>query len=250
MLDTLIRDISARWGLADQGRPLVQMLVAYISNPATEGLPGFLEKFRKAGWGGMVNTWVDNNDLPEMPTTAQIETVLGANDGLLSRASTRLGLSYDKVSAAVAGLLPLLVGRMTPDGTIPATLPAELVPFAQSGKALLGQADGGSRVAHIATGRFGFGAADDMAPAASVGRTSGSKWLPWVLGALFVVFSVSYCSQTKVSLTGTPVAETRLEPAVPAEPPATVMPVAPVIDVVPSAAPATPEPFTASDSAK
>ena len=213
MLDTLIREISARWGLADQGRSLVQMLVAYISNPATGGLAGFLDKFRKAGWGGMVNTWVDNKALPEIPTTAQVETVMGSSRGLLGQAASLLGLPYDKVSAAVAGILPLLVARMTPDGTIPATLPAEFSPFVQEGKTLLAQgaaATTSGSVSSVSSGSAGVG-----------------KWWPWVLGALIVIFGVSYCSKTKDPAPVTPMTETKPMPVEPAPPAVAALPATP-----------------------
>lgn len=191
MLDTLTREINARWGLADQGRPLVQMLVATISNPATGGLSGFLEKFRKAGWGGMVNTWVGNAGNAEIPTTAQVEAVLGAaGDGFLQRAAAQLGLSYDKVITVVAGVLPRLVDQMTPDGHIPAALPPALDAYAREGQALL--AAGAAPATAAAAGAGGARMAAHSAPAASGGW---GKWLPWLLGALVVIGGVSYCSK-------------------------------------------------------
>lgn len=221
MLDTLIREISARWGLADQGRPLVQMLVAYISNPATGGLTGFLDKFRKAGWGGMVNTWVGNSTTPELPTTAQVQTVFGTGSGFLDQVSTRLGLSQDKVTAAVAGVLPMLVNRMTPDGTVPAVLPAEFGSFAREGNALLSAGTGAAATAAGARRAA-------TATATSVPSSSGTmgKWLPWILGALIVIFGVSYCSKTKEPVSTTvpapenaPLAPT--QPVAPEAPPVT-----------------------------
>ncbi|MDH1704264.1 YidB family protein, partial [Comamonas terrigena] len=125
MLDTLIREVSARLGLGDQARPLIQMLVAYIANPATGGLSGFLDKFRSAGMDGLVQSWLGSATTPQVPSASQLDTVLGAGDGLLNKLATRLGLPYDKVSTAVAALLPMLVSRMTPGGTVPNVLPTE-----------------------------------------------------------------------------------------------------------------------------
>lgn len=247
MLDTFIRDISARWGLGDQGRPLVQMLVAHISNPAIGGLPGFLDKFRKAGWGGMVNTWVDNSSNAEVPTTAQVEAVLGTGDGFLDRAAARLGISYDKVSAAVAGILPLLVGRMTPDGTVPAVLPTEFNDMAREGKALLGAAAGGATAAAYGTART----TTHVPPAAhatAVPQSSGGfgKWLPWLIAALVVIFGVSYCNRTSEPESSPPAAD--VSPVTPMEPAPTapaVDPAAPATDT--TTPPALGEPATSTD---
>lgn len=252
MLDTLTREINARWGLPDQGRPLVQMLVATISNPATGGLTGFLEKFRKAGWGGMVNTWVGNTGNAEIPTTAQVEAVLGAaGDGFLQQAATQLGLSYDKVIAAVAGILPRLVDSMTPDGNIPTVLPAAFGSFAREGKALLGAglavgASGavrtmaGSGPAAPATATAASATSTATAPAVPASSSGwGARW-PWLIGALLVIVGVSYCSQRKAPEATSPAASGMAAPAAPTPlaPSAPVTPVPLEAPVVPEAAPA------------
>lgn len=245
MLDTLIREFSARWGLADQGRPLVQMLVAAISNPSTGGLPGFLEKFRREGWGGMVNTWVDNNATPETPTTSQIETVLGGsgNGGLLNQLATRLNLPYDKITTAVAGLLPMLIGRMTPDGTIPSTLPSEFSALAREGNGLLGLGAGTAAAGYGATQAGATHAA--TASAASTSSGGLGKWLPWLIAALVVIFGVSYCSKSKEPVQSAPPAETTAP--TPVDPvPATPAP-EPVPEPTPVPAPV--EPAASTDPA-
>lgn len=237
MLDTFAREISARWGLGDQGRPLVQMLVAHISNPATGGLPGFLEQFRKSGWGGMVNSWVDNGTTAEVPTTAQVESVLGRGEGFLSQVAADLGLSYDKVIAAVAGVLPLLVGRMTPDGTVPAVLPAEFATFAREGQALLGAGAGVAAGAAYGAARPPLREAP-AAVASAVPASSGglSRWLPWLLAALAVILGLSYCNKAKDPVDSSPPPAVSTVPAPEANttpPPVTPEPVAPMAPTTP-----------------
>ena len=189
MLDTLIREVSARLGLGDQARPLIQMLVAYMANPATGGLSGFLDKFRSAGMGGLVQSWLGSATTPQVPSASQLDTVLGAGDGLLNKVSTRLGLPYDKVGTAVAALLPMLVSRMTPGGTVPHVLPTEFNDIAREGQSLLGM---GKEAAARVTAAAG-------AAAAPVGAASGGigKWLPWLIAALVVIFGISYCAKGK-----------------------------------------------------
>lgn len=196
MLDTLIRDVGARLGLGDQARPLVQMLVAYIANPATGGLNGFLDKFRSAGWGSMVQSWLGDARTPEVPSATQLDAVLGTGDGLLSKVSTRLGLPMDKVSTAVAALLPMLISRMTPGGTVPTALPTEFASLAQEGKSLLGWGAAGVGAATAATASAARTTAAAVTPVASSGGGMG-KWLPWIIGALVVIFGISYCSKHK-----------------------------------------------------
>lgn len=189
MLDTLIREVSARLGLGDQARPLIQMLVAYMANPATGGLSGFLDKFRAAGMGGLVQSWLGSATTPQVPSASQLDTVLGAGDGLLNKVSTRLGLPYDKVGTAVAALLPMLVSRMTPGGTVPHVLPAEFNDIAREGQSLLGM---GKEAAARVTAAAGAAAAPVAAASGGIG-----KWLPWLIAALVVIFGISYCAKGK-----------------------------------------------------
>ena len=189
MLDTLIREVSARLGLGDQARPLIQMLVAYMANPATGGLSGFLDKFRSAGMGGLVQSWLGSATTPQVPSASQLDTVLGAGDGLLNKVSTRLGLPYDKVGTAVAALLPMLVSRMTPGGTVPHVLPTEFNDIAREGQSLLGM---GKEAAARVTAAAGSAAAPVVAASGGIG-----KWLPWLIAALVVIFGISYCAKGK-----------------------------------------------------
>ncbi len=230
MLDTLIREVSARLGLGDQARPLIQMLVAYIANPATGGLSGFLDKFRSAGMDGLVQSWLGSATTPQVPSASQLDTVLGAGDGLLNKLATRLGLPYDKVSTAVAALLPMLVSRMTPGGTVPNVLPTEFNDIAREGQSLFGMGQAAAaRVGAAATAATASAAAPVAAASGGVG-----KWLPWLIAALVVILGISYCTK------GKPPAEAPAPAAVPA-------PAAPA--PAPAATPPATDSFTAPEGA-
>lgn len=252
MLDTLIRDVSTRLGLGDQAQPLVEMVTGLIANPATGGLSGFLDKFRNAGLGSMVQSWLGSSSAPQAPTHEQLESVLGegSGGGLLAKAASSLGLPYDKVATAVAALIPMLISRMTPGGTVPSSLPAEFSGLLQGGLSRLGvgrvgaaiSAAAGSVIAGAsnaasntaagvsnAAGSVASGAsnaasgvasgvsnaasglasgvskaasaagATAASAAAALPKTDGGigKWLPWLIGALVVIFGISYCSKNK-----------------------------------------------------
>ena len=231
MLDTLMREVSARLGLGDQARPLIQMLVAYIANPATGGLSGFLDKFRSAGMDGLVQSWLGSATTPQVPSASQLDTVLGTGDGLLNKLATRLGLPYDKVSTAVAALLPMLVSRMTPGGTVPNVLPTEFNDIAREGQSLFGMGQAAARAAATAA------TASAVAPVAAASGGIG-KWLPWLIAALVVILGISYCAK------GKPPAEAPAPAAVPA--PAAP---APAPAPAPAATPPATDSFTAPEGA-
>ena len=232
MLDDLIRDLESSLNLGNQGRPLVGMLLAHMDDPAQGGLRGFLDKFRNAGWGSMVQSWLGTSSAPQVPSNAQVETVLGAGTGFLDKVAAALGMPYDKVSTAIAALIPMLVARLTPDGTVPAALPPEFSALASTGRSLLG------------LGAAGL-AASAAPPATVVTASSGGigKWLPWLIAALVVIFGISYCSKNKQTDT-LPAPAPATEPA-PAPAPAPTPEPAPAPE--PAAAASVPSPSAASE---
>ena len=220
MFDSLIREITTRFGLGDQGRSLVQMVLAYITNPATGGLSGMLERLRSSGLEGMVQSWLGNTTTPQVPSNSQVESMFGAGGGLLSTVVSRLGLPRDKATSAIGALLPMLISHLTPGGTVPSVLPAEVSSLVGEGRALLGGALTGAAATVGAGAATASAAATKTAAAASGGL---GKWLPWIIGALIVIFGVSYCSKKKPDAEVPPPAPAAVPaPAVPAAPPASI----------------------------
>ena len=203
MLDSLISDVGSRLGLGDQARPLIQMMLGRITDPAAGGLGGFLDKFRSAGLGDMVNSWLGTASAPVVPSTAQVESAFGDGGSFLSKIASTLGLPYDKVGTAVAALIPMLISRLTPGGSIPAALPPEFAGLASEGRSLLGigAAGLGAATAAASSGAARVGSAASAAAAPVAASVSGGggigKWLPWIIGALVVIFGISYCSKNK-----------------------------------------------------
>jgi outer membrane protein OmpA-like peptidoglycan-associated protein len=76
----------------------------------------------------------------------------------------------------VAYLIPVLVAKLTPGGSMPSQLPAEVTTFIGDAPALL------------------------ATPAAGAGHAGGAgagltKWLPWLIGAVIVLLGLSYCAK-------------------------------------------------------
>ena len=246
MLDSLISDVGSRLGLGDQARPLIQMLLGKMADPATGGLPGFLDKFRSAGLGDMVNSWLGTSTAPMVPSTEQVESAMGDGGGFLSKLAARLGLPYDKVATAVAALLPMLISRLTPGGTVPSALPVEFAALAQEGRSLLGMgaAGLGAATAAASAGAARVSSAATAATAAAtpvvneVSNAGGGigKWLPWLIGALLVIFGITYCSKNKDATPAPAPAPAAVPAPAPAPEPAPAP--APAPDPAPAATPA------------
>jgi uncharacterized protein YidB (DUF937 family) len=124
LFDALIGDIAGRFGLGASAGPLVrEVLNMVIGSPG--GLGGFLDKFKSAGLGSEVASWLGHADAAALPVK-QLD-VLGST--ALSGIASRLGLGTSAVSTAVAYALPKLIGALTPGGTVPTTLSSELASF-------------------------------------------------------------------------------------------------------------------------
>ena len=81
------------------------------------GLAGLVQAFQKNGLGEIVNSWVSTGKNLQV-TPNQIEQGLGSD--LLSQLAGKAGLSSGAASSQLAGLLPDLVDKLTPNGKIEA----------------------------------------------------------------------------------------------------------------------------------
>ena len=182
MFDVLVREAGARFGLGDKALPLVQMLLAYMTDKNTGGLAGFLEKFKAAGLGPIIQSWLGGGPAAQPISNSQLETALGGSGGLLSLLTSKLDAGRDNVASALGYLLPALVGKMTPGGSIPSSLPPEILSMANTGHNLLSATPVAAAAAPAAGGGGGF-----------------AKWLPWIIVALAAVFGVSYLMKEKAA---------------------------------------------------
>lgn len=203
MFEVLVREAAARFGLGDKALQVVQMLLAYMTSRDRGGVFGFLEKFKAAGLGPIIQSWLGGGPSAQPISNSQLESVLGSSDGLLALITERLGLERDGVTSALGYLLPAIVGRLTPGGSIASTLPAEVLSLAQAGEQLL--------------------AAPAPAAQAAAGGGALTRWLPWLIVALAVVFGLTFLGRNKGSEEPAPPAPA----AAPAQPEAGAAPAAP-----------------------
>jgi outer membrane protein OmpA-like peptidoglycan-associated protein/uncharacterized protein YidB (DUF937 family) len=198
MFDIIIREAASRFGLGDKAGPLVQMLLAFITNKDTGGLSGFMSKLTNGGMGSMAQSWLGGGAGAQQVNTTQLESMFGGNGGLLSMITSKLGLGGSTVTAALGYILPMVIGKLTPGGTVPTSLSSEVMGFVNSGKGLL---SGGA--AAVAGGAAAMGsAAGHMADVGvSTGKAAGGglmKWLPWIAAAIAALFLLNYCSKSGV----------------------------------------------------
>ncbi|MBL8658885.1 MAG: OmpA family protein, partial [Rhodospirillales bacterium] len=124
--ETIIRDLNKRFGLGVHAGALVMEALRTITSRQSGGLPGFLDRFRSAGLGDLVGSWIGTGENTAIEPT-QLESALGSD--FISRMAAKVGLSPSVATPALAYLIPKVVNHMTPDGTIPSHLPADVSTF-------------------------------------------------------------------------------------------------------------------------
>jgi uncharacterized protein YidB (DUF937 family) len=87
-----------------------------LGNQQLGGLSGLVKQFAGQGLGNIVNSWVGTG--ANLPISSdQVKKGLGAN--LINELASKSGLSADDVTSHLTKLLPQVVDKLTPNGTIP-----------------------------------------------------------------------------------------------------------------------------------
>lgn len=95
---------------------LVDSIFNLIKNPETGGLQGLVQNFKNKGFDDIISSWISTGK--NLPVSGdQIENVLG-KDQILQIAK-KLGSSGEEVSGGLASLLPEIIDKITPKGTLP-----------------------------------------------------------------------------------------------------------------------------------
>lgn len=117
LLDQVIGAVSNKSGQsAGTDNSLITSVMQLVNNPQTGGLAGLVQTFQKGGLAHIVNSWVSTGqNLPISPE--QIKSTLGSEQ--IQSIASKLGMSSDQVSGQLAGLLPQVVDKLTPNGTLP-----------------------------------------------------------------------------------------------------------------------------------
>jgi uncharacterized protein YidB (DUF937 family) len=88
-----------------------------VNSSEIGGLSGLMQLFTKHGQGDAISSWISTGK--NLPISADaIQKVLG--DGRIQELAGNLGLSASDVSKGLASVLPQMVDKLTPNGSLPA----------------------------------------------------------------------------------------------------------------------------------
>jgi uncharacterized protein YidB (DUF937 family) len=94
---------------------LVNAIMGLINSQQAGGLNGLVEQLATKGLGDIVNSWVSTGkNLPITPQ--QIQQGLGANT--ISSIASEVGITPEAVTSQLSQLLPQVVDKLTPNGSI------------------------------------------------------------------------------------------------------------------------------------
>lgn len=93
---------------------LVQSVAGLVQQQG--GLQGLLGQLQQGGLGDIASSWVSTGpNLPVQPH--QLQSALGS--GAIGTLAQQIGVSPDAAATQLSAILPLLVDRLTPNGSVP-----------------------------------------------------------------------------------------------------------------------------------
>lgn len=115
LLDMVTGALGGAGGQAG-GNPLMNIVMQMVSNPQSGGLSGLLQKLQDGGLGEQAASWVSTGQ--NLPVSGdQLKNILGG--GQLGQIASQLGMSEDDAAGGLAGMLPQVIDKLTPDGQVP-----------------------------------------------------------------------------------------------------------------------------------
>lgn len=197
MFDSLIKEVATRLHLNEErALPVVQLVLAYITNKDAGGVTGFVQKFKDAGLGSIIQSWVGSDAAHAHEISeGQVQQVLGGPTGLLRLLTSRFGFNSQVGSSMLAFLMPRLIGSLATNGSLPSVVPSEIASFVGDARNWLTATAGGA---------IGYSTQATKAVSAKPTGNSLMKWLPVLLLAGVVVFLLSYCGKKPVVVQASP----------------------------------------------
>lgn len=200
--DNLAHELEGKFGVGAAAQPLMRELLELMSSKGG-GVAGFLDRFRSAGLGGEIASFVGGGS--GAPLSAKsVDSALG--EGTVAGIAQRVGLKPNVASTALGFEIPKVIGLLTPGGKVPTELPNEFQSFLKSRDQVRPDAvirsSETARPDSIGTTRMG-----GPTGAAVQARRGGNLWIWPVLG-LIVLAALLYwaLSPKTVSQPGAPAA--------------------------------------------
>jgi uncharacterized protein YidB (DUF937 family) len=97
------------------GKELSAVAAALIGAGGAK-LPALIASFKSAGLGNLIESWIGKG-ANQAVSGEQVKSVVGSD--AISEVAAQLGIPDEQAAAKVSGLLPELIDKLTPDGSVP-----------------------------------------------------------------------------------------------------------------------------------
>lgn len=116
MFDEALNMLKSQIPGAEGQSNMLENVLQLVNNPQTGGLAGLAQRFTQGGLEKEVGSWISTGqNLPISPQ--QIQSVIGNTP--IQEMAGKLGLTPEQTSSAIAALLPQVIDKLTPNGTMP-----------------------------------------------------------------------------------------------------------------------------------
>ena len=116
LFDKMVSMVGETLSGGAENKGLMEHVLNLVNNPEIGGLSGLVEKFNSNGLGDIVASWVGKGE--NQPVTGdQMANTLGMDK--ISEIASSLGISQSQAADGLASVLPQLIDKLTPDGSVP-----------------------------------------------------------------------------------------------------------------------------------
>ena len=115
-LHELKKMVVGQEGEAGGQSSMLDNLLEMLNDQKSGGITGLIQKFNEKGLGDHMSSWIGTGE--NLPISAdQIKDALGSDK--IKELASKLNLGEHDTSKSLADLLPHLIDRLTPDGSVP-----------------------------------------------------------------------------------------------------------------------------------
>jgi uncharacterized protein YidB (DUF937 family) len=115
-LHELKKMVVGQEGEAGGQSSMLDNLLEMLNDQKSGGITGLIQKFNEKGLGDHMSSWISTGE--NLPISAdQIKDALGSDK--IKELASKFNLGEHDTSKSLADLLPQLIDRLTPDGSVP-----------------------------------------------------------------------------------------------------------------------------------
>jgi uncharacterized protein YidB (DUF937 family) len=115
-MDQLKGMLAGQQGEAGGQAGILEDLLKLVNDPQSGGLAGLIQKFNEKGLGDLMSSWISTGK--NLPVSAdQINNALGSDK--IKDLAAKYNLGEHDASKSLADLLPQLIDKLTPNGSVP-----------------------------------------------------------------------------------------------------------------------------------